>query len=71
MVEVEGWSRNQVEVTGELGDDVEELIFERDGDEVEIKVKTKRRNSHDISSNLFIKIPGASSLEIHTVSADI
>lgn len=71
MVEVEGWSRNQVEITGELGDDVEELIFERDGDEIEIKVKTRRRNSRDISSDLFIKVPGRSSLVVHTVSADI
>ena len=70
-VEVQGWSRNQVEITGELGDDVEELIFVRDGDEIEIKVKTKRRNSHDIDSDLVIKVPQASSLEINTVSADI
>lgn len=71
LVEVEGWSRKQVEVTGELGDDVEELIFERDGDEIEIKVKSRHRHSNDISSDLFIKVPQASSLEIHTVSADI
>lgn len=71
MVEVEGWSRNQVEITGELGDDVEELVFERDGNEIEIKVKTRRRNSHDISSDLFIKVPGGSSVEVHTVSAEI
>lgn len=71
MVEVKGWSRNQVEVTGELGDDVEELIFERSGDEIEIKVKTGRRKSRDISSDLFIKVPQRSSLDIHTVSADI
>jgi DUF4097 and DUF4098 domain-containing protein YvlB len=70
-VEVQGWSRNQVEVTGELGDDVEELIFERDGDEIEIKVKGKRRHSHDIDSDLTVRVPQNSSLEIHTVSADI
>jgi DUF4097 and DUF4098 domain-containing protein YvlB len=70
-VDVQGWSRNQVEVTGELGDDVEELIFERDGDEVVIKVKSKRRNSHDIDSDLAVKVPQGSSLEVHTVSADI
>ncbi len=70
-VEVRGWSRNQVEITGELGDDVEELIFERDGDEIEIKVETRRRKSRNISSDLYIKVPQASSLEIHTVSADI
>ena len=70
-VDVRGWSRSQVEITGELGDDVEELIFERDGDEIEIKVRTRRRHSHDIDSDLIIKIPQGSSLEINTVSADI
>ncbi len=70
-VEVQGWSRNQVEVTGELGDDVEELIFERDGDEIEIKVRTRRRGSHDIDSDLVIKVPENSSLQVNTVSADI
>ena len=70
-VEVRGWSRNQVEVTGELGDKVEELIFERDGDEVFIKVKVPRRSSRGISSDLVINIPEGSSLEVDTVSADI
>ncbi len=70
-VDVQGWSRNQVEITGELGSDIEELIFERDGDEIEIKVKTKRRNSHDIDADLVVKVPAGSSLEISTVSADI
>jgi DUF4097 and DUF4098 domain-containing protein YvlB len=70
-IDVQGWSRNQVEITGELGSDVEELIFERDGDEIEIKVKTKGRNSHDIDADLVIKVPAGSSLEINTVSADI
>lgn len=70
-VEVQGWSRNQVEVTGELGDDVEELIFKRDGDEIHIKVKSRRRNSHDVDSDLVVKVPVRSSLEVHTVSADI
>jgi len=70
-VDVQGWSRNQVEITGELGSDIEELIFERDGDEIEIKVKTRRRNSHDIDADLIVKVPAGSSLEISTVSADI
>ena len=70
-VEVTGWSRRQVEVTGELGRRVEELIFERDDDEVLIKVKVPRRSSGGISSDLYIKVPEDSSLEINTVSADI
>ena len=70
-VEVQGWSRNQVEITGDLGSDVEELVFQRDGDEIEIKVKSSRGNSRDIESDLVVKVPLASSLEVNTVSADI
>ena len=35
-VTVQGWSRSEVEVTGTLGRNVEELIFERDGKNVTI-----------------------------------
>jgi DUF4097 and DUF4098 domain-containing protein YvlB len=70
-IEVQGWSRNQVEVTGELGSRVEELIFERDGDEILIKVKVPRHSNGGISSDLKISIPEASSLQVNTVSADI
>ncbi|MBT8078414.1 MAG: DUF4097 domain-containing protein [Gammaproteobacteria bacterium] len=70
-IEVEGWSRNQVEVIGELGRGVEDLIFERHGDEVVIKVKVPRRNSSQISSDLHIKAPERSSLNVYGVSADI
>lgn len=70
-VEVRGWSRNEVRVDAELGNDVEELIFERDGDEIVIKVSIKRHNARRVSSNLVISVPKASSLEINNVSADI
>ena len=70
-VEVNGWSRNEVEVTGTLGKDVEELIFERDGDEIEITVRATKRNRHGISSDLVINVPEKSSVEIVGVSADI
>ena len=70
-VDVRGWSRNQVEVTGELGDNVEEFIFERDGNDVYIKVKVPRRSSRGIASSLVVNIPEDSSLEVDTVSADI
>ena len=72
-VEVRGWSHDEVEVTGQLGSDVEELIFERDGDEIYIKVKVPRRNvgRKDISSDLVVRVPEKSSLDIGTVSANI
>ena len=72
-VNVEGWSRKVVEVTGSLGDDVEEFVFERDGDEIEIKVKVPERQKGriDITSELTIHVPKGSSIEVATISADI
>ena len=70
-VTISGWSRNEVEVTGELGRDVEELIVERDGDKVTIKVKVPRKGGRGIDSDLHIQVPQASSIDVGTVSADI
>ena len=70
-ITVKGWSRNQVEVTGSLGRNVEKLVFERDGDEITIKVKVPRRSSRGIESDLHIKVPQNSSIDVGTVSADI
>ena len=70
-VTVNGWNRNTVEVTGTLGRNVEELIFERDGDTIEIKVKVPGRGGRGIESDLRISVPKNSSLDIGTVSADI
>ena len=68
---VNGWSRNEVEVTGELGRNVEELIFERNKDKITIKVKVPRKGGHGIDSDLRISVPQNSSIDVGTVSADI
>lgn len=70
-VTVNGWNRDTVEVTGTLGRNVEELIFERDGDTIEIKVKVPKRGGRGIESDLRISVPKNSSIDIGTVSADI
>ena len=70
-VEVQGWSRNQVEIEADLGSGVKELIFEVDGNEVLIEVKAPGHHNNNISSDLVIRVPENSSLEISTVSADI
>ena len=70
-VEVRGWDRSEVNVTGTLGDRVEELVFERDGDEIYIKVEVERRSSRGADAELVISVPQGSSLEVDTVSADI
>jgi DUF4097 and DUF4098 domain-containing protein YvlB len=55
-VTVNGWSRDQVEVTGELGRNVEELIFERDGDKITIKVKVPKKSGRGIESDLYVQL---------------
>lgn len=72
-VEVAGWKRNQVHVTGSLGDDVEDFVFVRSGRSTTIKVKAPERSwgRKDVSSDLMIRVPMGSSLDISTVSADI
>ncbi len=70
-VKVDGWNRDQVHVKGMLGRNVEELIFDRDGDRITIKVKVPKKGSRDIKSDLRISVPRGSSIDIATVSADI
>ncbi|MDJ0751024.1 MAG: DUF4097 family beta strand repeat-containing protein [Woeseiaceae bacterium] len=70
-ITVKGWSRDEVEVTGELGRNVEELYFERNGDKITIKVKVPRKSKRGIESDLYIQVPEQSSLDVGTVSADI
>jgi DUF4097 and DUF4098 domain-containing protein YvlB len=70
-ITVNGWTRDEVEVTGTLGRNVEELIVERSGDKITIKVKVPKRGGRGIDSELFISVPEGSSLDVGTVSADI
>lgn len=71
MVTVSGWSRNEVSVTGEIGGGVDELQFERSGDDIDIIVKVPRGHGRSISSDLVIRVPEMSSITVGTVSADI
>lgn len=68
---VDGWNRDEVNVKGTLGRNVEELIFERDGDRITVKVKVPKRGGRGIASDLSISVPSGSSLDVATVSADI
>ena len=72
-IDVAGWSRNEVEVTGSMGDEVEELVFERSGDNIRIKVKIPDDKgwNRDVSADLTIRVPEQSSIDIATISADI
>ncbi len=72
-ISVQGWAREQVDVTADLGRNVEELIVERDGNEVLVKVKLPRGNHRHSSggSDLVVRVPERSSIKANGVSADI
>jgi len=73
-VTVEGWSRDAVEVTGTLGEEVEEFIFERDDDTVVVKVKPiegKSSGGRSTSSHITVRVPQQSDIDVATISADI
>jgi len=73
-VTVEGWSRNAVEVTGTLGEEVEEFIFERKGDTVVVKVKPIHGESsggRSRSSYITVLAPQKSRIDVATISAEI
>lgn len=69
-VEVQGWSRNEVEVTGELGSDVEELVFEREGNTTTVRVRSDRHRG-DIASDLVVRVPAGSAVNVSGISTDI
>lgn len=69
---IHGWDKKEVRVTGELGKGTRELVFERNGSHVEIRVeieKGKHRRVH--GTDLEIWLPQNSEIKVITVSADI
>ncbi len=71
LIEVEGWDRAEVQVTGTLADDVERLDFEVSGSHTEIEVKIKKGVKQHDGTDLRIMVPVASAVEAEGVSADI
>jgi len=70
-IDIRGWDRNDVHVSGELGSDVERVEVESSGGRTTIKVILPRGSHHDSSADLEIQVPQKSSLEVSAVSADV
>lgn len=74
---IKGWSKDQVQVKGELGDRTEKFIFERNGNEVTIKVKVKESRgwnnnwSDEDGDNLEIFVPLNSQINYTSVNANV
>lgn len=77
LVSIDAWDRDEVQVTGTLGDDVERLDVETDRErrhtliKVVAKKSSGRRHGDDVDAELSIRVPAGSRLDINTVSADV
>ncbi|MEW6339045.1 MAG: DUF4097 family beta strand repeat-containing protein [Acidobacteriota bacterium] len=70
-VRVIGWDRGEVEVTGTLGRGSERLEFSGAPGRTVVKVILPR-HAHDVDgSDLTVRVPAGSRLEVDTVSADV
>ena len=70
-IDVRGWDRNEVQVTGHLGEDVERLDVETSGGRIVIKVVLPRGHSDDSDAELDVQVPRGSRVEVSVVSADL
>ena len=70
-VEVRAWDRQEVKVTGTLGDGVEKFSLEGDRRNLRIEVKYPSRSGRTEPTVLIVQVPTLADLEIETVSADI
>lgn len=73
---IKGWSKNEVRVVGELGDRTEKFIFERDGNEVIIKVRVKNHRgswgwNSDDGDELEIYVPYESHVNYTSTNANV
>mgnify|MGYP000048595014 CR=1 FL=1 len=67
---IEGWSRNEARLTGELGDTVDEL--EISASDSSLRIYVSNRNSRNIdNTKLRLMVPEGASIDASTVAADI
>ncbi len=74
-IEVRGWERNEVQVTGTLGQGVERLAIEGSGDKLSIQVRYPKSSgwggSRTGPTDLVVMVPVRADLDIESVSADV
>lgn len=70
-VDVRGWDRNEVQVTGHLGRDVERLDVDSSGGRTVVKVVLPRGSAHDGNADIEVSVPRNSNVEVSAVSADV
>jgi len=69
-VVVNGWNRNEVLITGELGPGVDHLEVSGDPSSLRVVVKLPKHSHNAGESDLRLMVPSGAGVELETVSAD-
>lgn len=75
-IQVQAWDRNEVHITGSLGEGVERLVIDGSGDHLEVRVQYPKqigvwRGDHTGPTDLQLQVPLRAALDINSVSADV
>jgi DUF4097 and DUF4098 domain-containing protein YvlB len=70
-IDVRGWDRNEVQVTGHIGRGVQRVDVESSGGRTFVKVVLPRGNNNDGYAEIEVSVPKSSSIEVSAVSADV
>ena len=70
-IKIEAWDRNEVRISGDLGDDVEKLEILESTTGLEVRVRNRKNRRNVDESHLELQIPVSASVEAESVSADI
>ncbi len=72
QVKVTGWNRNEVKITGTVGDDTGGLAITGGGDELKIEVEIpegRHSGNRDLDANLEISVPAGARIDLESVSS--
>lgn len=70
-ITISGWDRNELHLTGDLGDGVEELEISESAQGVSIVVRNRQNQRYVDETDLELKVPAAASVIAEGVSSDI
>ena len=70
-IEVRTWERDEVRITGSLGEGVERLEIEGSGRKLAVRVRYPRNSHNSEPTTLVLEIPRQASLDVESVAADV
>jgi DUF4097 and DUF4098 domain-containing protein YvlB len=70
-IEISAWDQPGVQISGELGEDVEKLDIQESSSGVKIRVQNRENQRHVDVTHLRLKVPATVSVEVESVSADL